>query len=224
VREQPWAKPGEFAVLRVRDTGCGMTPGVVQRIFEPFFTTKGIGKGTGLGLSTVYGIVQQHHGLIAVQSAPNAGSTFSVYWPVGGGVSNAVQIELSPAAPGSESILLVDDNDDVRHVLGEALQQAGYRVMSARGGAAAVAVLSANLRAVDAVVLDLTMPEMSGIECYRSLMALRPNLPVLFCSGWADSESDAFLMAHRLPLLPKPVASDALLRAVRDLLDDESKG
>ncbi|HEX7928971.1 MAG TPA: PAS domain-containing protein, partial [bacterium] len=225
LRDQPWARPGAFVALRVKDTGEGMAPDVLEHIFEPFYTTKPVGKGTGLGLSTVYGIVQQHSGAIEVQSVPGTGTEFTIYWPArvaaGGRPAEAA---VAPTLRGSESILMVDDNSAVSAVLSDSLVHAGYRVKILSSGAEALRYVTEGPAAVDVVLLDLMMPEMSGIECYQRLMDIRADLPVLFCSGWASPENEAFLTSRGLPMLTKPATPDQLLRAVRSLLDHKVLG
>jgi CheY-like chemotaxis protein len=221
---QPRAAPGEHAVLRVRDTGTGMTPEVMQHLFEPFFTTKEPGKGTGLGLSTVYGIVKQHGGQIQVQSTPNAGTEFIVFWPVRAAATPVEQPRAAAPLGGTETILVVDDNADVLRVMSDVLRGAGYRVIAAKGGAEAMEAFQAEPDAIAGAVLDLMMPRMTGIECYQRLTAVRPGLPVLFCSGWSSPEYNRFLEERHLPLLAKPHTPAQLLESLRKALDARPAG
>jgi len=188
----PGLRPGPCAHLWVRDDGCGMDETTRARIFEPFFTTKPVGSGTGLGLAVVHGIVSEHHGAITVDTAPGAGSTFHVWLP-------AARAEAQPATPapaperdGGSSrhhrVLIVDD-DAVMLLTGEALLRShGYQVTSADSGLAALATLRAAPAAFDIVVTDHNMPDCSGVELARLLLAVRPGLPLVVYSGYVDAE------------------------------------
>lgn len=216
----PWAKPGRYALLRVTDTGVGMTPEVRERIFEPFFTTKGPQQGTGLGLSTVYGIVQQHDGVIHVHSEPALGSTFEIYLPADSRLPADLEDEVAAAPPrGHETILLAEDDERVRRVTVQMLQRAGYRPIVAADGPEAVRLLREGKEPVQLVLLDLVMPQLSGPEAWEQMRALRPGLRVLFMSGHADDR-----YRQRLPpgaeVLDKPFRRLELLRRLRKKLDE----
>lgn len=210
-----------FLVLEVSDTGCGMTPEVKERIFEPFFTTKGAGRGTGLGLATVYGIVKQSGGSIAVTSQPGAGTTFRIYFP---GVddqpvaSSARRKEMAPT--GSETILLVEDEDGVRSLAQHALESFGYTVMVASCGDEALTVASEVDGVIALLVTDVVMPRMNGRELADRLSERSPNLKVLFMSGYTD---DSILRngirEKQDHFLHKPFTPAALASKVREVLD-----
>jgi PAS domain S-box-containing protein len=215
----PGGRPGRYVRVAVADTGVGMTDEVKARLFEPFFTTKGPGKGTGLGLATTYGIVQQSGGHIEVQSAPGAGTTFRVFLPAVDGPLSGAGAAHGPAPGGSERVLLVEDQEDVRRFALLALKAAGYEVLAAADGPAALALLDAH-PALDILVTDVVMPRMSGRELAEAVRARHPKVKVLFVSGYTDdavvrhgvSESDA-------AFLQKPYSAHALGRKVRETLD-----
>ncbi len=211
--------PGRFVTLSVKDAGCGMTEEVRTRIFEPFFTTKD--SGTGLGLATVYGIVRQAGGAVRVDSVPGAGSTFTVYLPAADErAARAAAPSLAPAPRGlGETVLLAEDEDALRALLGRVLTGSGYHVISGRNGAEALAAVRARGGHVDLLLTDVVMPHMSGAELAAALVGEQPGLKVLFMTGHTDDPS----LAGRLgdgstELLQKPFTNDALLRLVRRLL------
>ncbi len=212
--------PGRYQVLCVRDTGVGMDEAVKAHLFEPFFTTKEIGKGTGMGLATVYGIVQQSRGHIAVESTPGAGTTFRLYFPTAeGAMAEAIPppLALDWTSKG-ETVLLVEDDPDVRHFIFRVLGMAGYRVLEAESGQEALQQVEQAGGAVDLLVSDMIMPGMNGQELSAQLRQRWPSLKVLFLTGYADvnliSEADD---AHRALLL-KPFEPEALLRKLREML------
>jgi len=215
------ASTGPHALLRVRDTGTGMTPEVQAHIFEPFFTTKGVGKGTGLGLATVYGIVKQHGGYIAIESAPGAGTAVSIYLARVAGPGDGVESAGSDAAPGAGSgtVLVVEDAADLRELTAEILGMAGYTVLSAGAPGEALEIATRHAGAIDLLLTDVVMPEMSGRDLADRLTAARPEMKVLYMSGYTD---DAIVHHGVLDpgtaLLQKPFTPDALTRRVGDLL------
>ena len=216
-----------YAVLTVSDGGCGMDEHVIKRLFEPFFTTKEVGKGTGLGLAMVYGIVQQSGGRIEVDSAPDQGSTFRVYLPLTAEPSSPPPERAAPvaAAGGKETVLLVEDEDAVRHLASRTLQSQGYNVLEAADGLAALTVCQRHLRSVDVVVTDVVMPQLSGVELVERLRTVRPGLKVLYISGYNDSTVVRHGMTEaESNYLQKPFTPDELTRKVRDLLDREAVG
>ncbi len=213
---------GEYVQLSVSDTGVGMDPEVQARIFEPFFTTKPVGQGTGLGLSTVYGIVKQSEGFVWVYSEPGLGTTFKVYLPrVGSGLAGASDAERVPAAQGgSETILIVEDEEMVRSLASRSLREHGYTVLEARHGADAIRQLQSRPSGIDLVITDVVMPEMGGRELGRRLKLMRPSLPVLFISGYTGEDViQRGLMDPDAPFQQKPFAPEGLARKVREMLD-----
>jgi signal transduction histidine kinase/CheY-like chemotaxis protein len=217
----PWAKPGSYVLFSVVDGGLGMPPEVQAKIFEPFFTTKEVGRGTGLGLAMVYGVVQQHEGLITVESQVGLGTTFKIYLPAGTGVAPVAQQEQSvSAAGGSETILVAEDEPMVQDMAVRVLAGAGYSVLVARDGEEAVQVFQAHAEAISLALLDAVMPKLSGDEVYNRIKSAKPDLPVVFSSGY-DPETSQIksLVAQGVNLVPKPYDRDVLLRIVRETLD-----
>jgi two-component system, cell cycle sensor histidine kinase and response regulator CckA len=212
--------PGPHVMLAVSDTGLGMDREVQSRIFEPFFTTKERGKGTGLGLSTVLGIVQQTGGSIWVYSELGQGTTFKVYIPrARGGAAPDVQLPSTTTLRGSETVLLVEDQDEVREVARQILRRLGYEVLEAPSAAEALAIGARPGHRIDLLLTDVVMPQMSGRELAERLVPLRPDLRVLFMSGYTE---DAILQ-HRIlesgfAYLQKPLVPEALGRRVREVL------
>ncbi len=212
--------PGRFVKLTVADNGTGMPPEIVAKIFEPFFTTKESGKGTGLGLATVYAIVEQSGGTIEVDSAPSRGTTFSVYLPQvpGGGV-------VAEAAPpqqrdGTESILLVEDDADVREIARRSLQRAGYRVLTAGDAATAIDLLDHAQQPVSLLVTDVVMPGHGGREVAAMALSRHPEIRVLFTSGYTDDTMLAHgIRENTVHFIAKPYSPQALGHKVREVLD-----
>ncbi len=218
------ARAGRYVRLTVRDNGMGMDEGTRRQAFEPFFTTKPLGQGTGLGLATVYGIVKQSDGFITIASEVGSGSTFSVYLPSVGAAATAVAPE-SPRTPvpGTERILLVEDEDAVRSIARIALGRAGYDVVDARSGDEALAACQDGRWVPDVVVTDVVMPGMTGPEVADRLAARYPQVKVILMSGYAEDELvRRSLSAGDRVFLPKPFTPQALLHAVRAVLDTPS--
>jgi CheY-like chemotaxis protein len=217
--------PGRFAMLRVTDTGEGMSAATQARIFEPFFTTKDSSKGTGLGLSTVFGIVQQSGGTIWVDSAPGAGSTFTLYFPVVDELdedgTESPPHDLASLPPrGDETILVVEDDPQVRSLLANILRRQGYALLVADSAADAAARSAAHAGPIDLLLTDVIMPRTSGPRLADSLVARRPAMKVLFLSGYADDAvADQAGLAPGSAYLQKPIAVETLTRKVRELLD-----
>jgi two-component system cell cycle sensor histidine kinase/response regulator CckA len=219
---QPLARPGNYAVLGVADSGTGMDAATLDRIFEPFFTTKELGKGTGLGLATVYGIVRQHGGFIQVNSELGVGSTFRCYFPVSTDASlpaNKVE-ESGPARRGSETILIAEDHEGLGQIAVESLTALGYRVMLAKDGETAVQNFHANRTQIDLAVLDVMLPKLSGPEVYERIHKENPDLPVIFATGYStDMAQVQKVREDGLPVLQKPYSPRDLARKVRETLD-----
>jgi PAS domain S-box-containing protein len=218
----PGTQPGSYVALVVRDEGTGMSAEVQAQAFEPFFTTKEVGKGTGLGLSTVYGIVKQHSGHISVESVVGSGSTLSIYLPRVEAVSEAP----SPPRPslrslrGTERVLLVEDEEDVRAVARESLARYGYTVLEARDGEEALRIAGAERGRIDLMVTDVVMPGMNGRQLAERLLAIRPGTRVLYVSGYTDDAlSQHGILDQELAFLAKPFSPETLARSVRQVLD-----
>jgi PAS domain S-box-containing protein len=220
------AEPGSYVRLGVQDTGLGMDKATQSQIFEPFFTTKEPGRGTGLGLSTVFGIVRQSGGFIGVESAPGQGANFGVYLPRIAGLPAETPRLLAPPVNvrGSETILLVEDEEQVRTFAAKCLRQLGYQVIEADGAAQALRSAEAHAGAIQLLLTDVIMPGCDGGELAAELLARRPQLRVLFMSGYTD---DA-MARHGVPrsavtFLQKPLTPNLLATQVRQALDGEAQ-
>ncbi|HEX4355619.1 MAG TPA: response regulator [Polyangiales bacterium] len=214
---------GAYVRLTVTDSGSGMDDATQTRIFEPFFTTKEVGKGTGLGLSTVFGIVQQSGGRVTVMSAPGAGTTFQLYFPgadEGGFRTRTSRPPPSALPTGSETVLLVEDDDGVRELARSILEHHGYRVLAADGGADALRHWRESKTPIHLVLTDVVMAKMSGPELARQLQRERPETQVLFMSGYTnDATVHHGLSARDVDFLPKPFTPETLAKKVRATLD-----
>ncbi len=213
--------PGNYVVVSISDTGRGMDRETRERIFEPFFTTKERGKGTGLGLSTVYGIVRQNSGAITVYSEPGIGTTFRIYLPATDAPERGETIpEPVIDAPGSGTILLVEDEDLVRRFTQRSLEAAGYSVIEAADGDAAVAAFRAASGEVDLLVTDVVMPRVGGVELFDRLRVEKPDLPVLYISGYTENAIVHHgVLASGVNFLQKPFTARQIARRVREILD-----
>jgi signal transduction histidine kinase/CheY-like chemotaxis protein len=214
-------QPGRYVMIAVSDTGIGMAPETQARVFDPFFTTKPTGKGTGLGLATAYGIVRQCGGDIWVYSELGRGTTFKVYLPE----STTLQIEetrpvLRPEElRGSESILLVEDDEQVRTAASALLRRCGYRVLEAPAAREALRLAEAS-DSIDLLLSDVVMPELSGIELAEQVSLRYPGLKILCCSGYTEEVVVSHgLLPSGIPFLPKPFTGESLARRVRQVLD-----
>jgi hypothetical protein len=221
----PEVRPGRFVRLAISDTGCGMQPDVKARIFEPFYTTKGVGQGTGLGLAVVHGIVKQSGGNIDVYSEPDIGTTFRVYLPTVQQPAAAASAEARGVPKfGSETILLVEDEESVRDLATFVLRECGYTVMTAPQGLAALQLMATCREQIDLLVTDVVMPEMGGRKLAETLLAEHPELKVLFMSGYTDDAvvRHGVLQANA-NFLQKPFTPNSLADKVRAVLDQTQR-
>jgi len=221
-QQQFEAQVGQHVMLRVSDTGTGMDANTRARIFEPFFTTKPKDKGTGLGLSTVYGIVKQSGGFINVESVPGQGATFKVYLPRVEAPLDTDQSETPPTSipHGSETVLIAEDEPGVLTLVCETLRTHGYTVLEARNGKEALAISQRYQGPIHLLLTDVVMPQMNGREVSERLLVTRPDVKVLYMSGYTD---DAVLrhgvVANGVDFLPKPFTAGAVASTVRKMLD-----
>src|SRR5271165_6199235 len=224
-REYSYIQPGLYIVLSVTDTGEGMDKETQLRIFEPFFTTKEKGKGTGLGLSTVYGIIKQSGGYVLVESKPQQGTTSRIYLPrVEDALEPASTVGVSPSQTGgSETVLLVEDEESVRQLVRETLESKGYKVLEADNGEAALQIVSGHSGKIDMLITDVVMPGMSGRELSARLCASRPQTKVLYLSGYTeDAIVHEGVLDPDTAFLQKPFTLQALTRKVREVLGERS--
>jgi CheY-like chemotaxis protein len=220
--EHPGLKPGEYVLLRVTDSGRGMSEAEIGRIFEPFYTTKGLGKGTGLGLAVVFGIVKQSGGCIYASSTVGSGSTFDIFLPNveerAAATVGAIPSDRRPA--GDETILIAEDDPLVRRFVVTSLGQQGYRVLEAPDGGQALRVAADLTEPIHLLLTDVVMPVLGGAELATRLAKLRPDLRVLFMSGYPERMgADASLPPEGTFILEKPFDAGALARKVRETLD-----
>jgi len=215
-----YIQPGPYVMLSIADTGHGMDRETQSRIFEPFFTTKEKGKGTGLGLSTVYGIIKQSGGYVFAQSEVGRGTTFRIYLPRVEDSAEPCSAPASQAASGgSETVLLVEDEESVRQLVRETLQAKGYQVLEAENGEAALLIANAHQGSIDVLITDVVMPGMSGRELSKKLYEARPKTKVLYLSGYTeDAIMHQGVFEAGTAFLQKPFTLQMLSRKVRDVL------
>jgi PAS domain S-box-containing protein len=220
-------RPGPYVMLTISDTGDGMDENTKTHLFEPFFTTKEKGKGTGLGLSTVYGIVTQSGGHIRVLSEEGKGATFKTYFPRNDCAWEETETEAGsrPPPPGRETVLVVEDEEPLRELIRQVLEESGYTVLTASDGEEAIEVATASKIPFHLVITDVIMPKMGGPEAARSLEKLFPGVSILFMSGYTDAAIVRHgVLESGISFLEKPFTPDALLRKVREVLKQWARG
>jgi two-component system cell cycle sensor histidine kinase/response regulator CckA len=215
-------KPGPYVLLAVSDTGSGMDEATKQRLFEPFFTTKPPGKGTGLGLSTVFGIVKQSGGSLEVYSEPGRGSSVKIYFPR---IDQPISVEDAgrkrQLMRGTETILLVEDDEMVRNLVHETLEREGYKVIGAADPLEAQRIAEAHRGKIQLLITDVVMPRLSGKELAKALVGRRPDMKVLYMSGYTDSAIvNSGILQKEVAFLQKPFTPSALAAKVRDVLEN----
>jgi two-component system cell cycle sensor histidine kinase/response regulator CckA len=211
---------GEYTFLSISDTGTGMDDTIKEKIFDPFFTTKEIGQGSGLGLSIVYGIIKQHNGFITVQSKENHGTTFNIYLPLIDAMSEQQQPMSAQIKQGTETILLAEDNENVRRLAKEVLERTGYTVIEAIDGEDAIQQFLRNKDTIDFLIIDAVMPRKNGKEVYNAIKKIKPHMKALFTSGYTkDIIINKGIYDPSYNFLPKPLSPNELLHKVRELLD-----
>lgn len=215
--------PGEYVLIKVRDTGVGMDQEIVERIFDPFFTTKRVGQGTGLGLSTVYSLIKSHRGYITCSSQPGKGTSFRIYLPV----HVPQEVELTPALSreervrgGQELILIVEDEEVIRDINKKLLEKYGYKTLSAASGEEALTIYSQRGSVIDLVLMDISMPGMGGLKCLEKLRQLDPAVKVVMASGYLpEGALKESLNSGAASFVAKPFRQDEVLRVIRQVLD-----
>jgi two-component system cell cycle sensor histidine kinase/response regulator CckA len=213
--------PGDYVMLAVRDNGLGMEQTIAARAFEPFFTTKPSGKGTGLGLSTVYGIVKQSGGFVWIDSAPGSGTSVYVLLPTTADTASVEEPALPPGGPthGAGTVLLVEDEPEVRAMLVEALTESGYEVVARANGREAIQAFEEYSGRIDLIVTDVVMPQSNGPALVRAAREYRPDARALYISGYADDQMVAEIEADQhSSYLQKPFSLDVLLRKIAEIL------
>lgn len=214
--------PGKYIKLEISDTGTGMDRETQSKIFEPFFTTKEPGKGTGLGLATIYGIVRQHLGHIWLYSEPGKGTTFNIYFPQAARQpENRKTGERKNSRSGADTIMVVEDQEQVRKMICLMLKQQGYFILEAENGQKGIEVAAAHNGNIDLLITDVVMPGLNGKELYNELFKSRPDLKVLFISGYPrEIISYHGILEEGLNFLQKPVPLDLLTRKIREIIED----
>jgi len=216
--------PGLYALISVSDSGTGMDEHTRRKVFEPFFTTKEVGKGTGLGLSTAYGIIQQHDGFINVYSEPGEGSTFRIYLPLAAAEADLDRERRSfhPVPGGGETILLVEDESEVREMASSLLRDKGYRVLMAVDGEDALAKYVSHEKDIDLLIIDVIMPKRNGRELYDIISKAKPEVKTIFISGYTSDIVERKGIPDTCRLLSKPFSPTDFLTEVRTVLDGPS--
>lgn len=213
-------KPGRYALISVSDAGTGMPKEVQDRIFEPFYTTKELGKGTGLGLSIVHGIVKQHNGMINVYSEPNNGTTFRIYLLLSDEVELKAQEQVVAPRKGTETILVAEDNQDVRRLIKNVLEEYGYQIIEAFDGEDAIDKYVSRREEIGLLIVDVIMPKKNGKEVFDRVREINPQARILFASGYtADLINTKGILEDEMDYVSKPVSPHDLLAKVRDILD-----
>jgi CheY-like chemotaxis protein len=218
-----YGNPGIYALLTVADTGKGMDEQTRKRIFEPFFTTKEAGKGTGLGMAVVYGIIKQHDGYINVYSEPGKGTTFRIYLPViaSGSIEEKKIKKVETSERGTETILLVEDDESLRNITKSVLEDFGYNVIIAFDGEEAVKKYVENEGKIQLLLFDLIMPKKTGKEAYDEIKNITPDIKVIFLTGYApDIIRQKGILSDSIPIVYKPISPIDLLKEVRSVLNE----
>ena len=216
----PELKPGPYLELTVGDTGHGIPLNIVERIFDPFFTTKGKHEGTGMGLSVVHGIVGSCEGTIRVYSQPGKGTTFKIYLPAVGKDKAPISIGEEPVVSGTERILFIDDETAIVDMVKQMLESLGYQVTTRTSSIEALELFKAKANSFDLVITDMTMPNMSGDKLAGELMRVKPEIPVILCSGYSarTSQDQAMAMGIRA-FVPKPILRSEIAATIRKVLE-----
>ena len=216
--------PGRYVVLTVSDSGRGIAPEVLDRIFDPFYTTREVGAGSGMGLSVLHGIIVSHEGIIDVSSEPGKGSVFTVFFPRVSNGGDEGEDPLTAMPRGTETILLVDDEEDIVKMRTRMLSYLGYRVLPASSPEQALDLFNANREQIDLLITDHTMPRMTGLQVAAAINALSPELPIILCSGYSEAVTpEEAKRAGVRRFLAKPVDMRMLAMAIREMLSDRTR-
>ena len=216
-------RPGSYVCLTVRDTGGGIAPAIMGRIFDPYFTTKEVGKGTGMGLAVVHGIVSQHGGAIRVQSVLGQGASFQVYLPVREAVALLASPPPDSLASGQERLLFIDDEPALVSMVKEFLAGLGYEVVTETSSKAALALFRRHPERFDLVITDMTMPEMTGERLAQELRRMRPDIPIILCTGFSPQLNEEKTRARGIgAFLMKPFVLRELAETVRSVLHKQA--
>jgi CheY-like chemotaxis protein len=213
-------KPGQYLKLSVSDTGTGIDGRTRQRIFDPYFTTKEVGKGSGLGLAVVHGIVRRHEGTITVQSEPGKGTTFDVYIPAAEARTGMVAKIGQVVQSGTERILLIDDEQIVVETETAILEELGYKVTSETNSLRALEIFHSGPDEFDLIVTDHTMPKMSGIDLSKEIRQMRPDIPIILCTGFSEKVTMAIAVDLGVEFLMKPFSMKQIAELVRKVLKE----
>ncbi len=218
-------QPGKYVKMTVRDTGTGIPPEIISKIFDPFFTTKEVGKGTGLGLSMVYGIVQNHKGHVFVESQVDEGTQFTIYLPASGTAKKILEEpeEVEPLSENARTILVVDDEQNVREVLGDILQFLGHRVLLADSGNAALEIYKEHGEDIDYIILDMRMPKMDGRATLQKLRLTNPQVKVIATSGFDASNEKTYKEMGIVGFLKKPYNIARVSRMLEEIFESEQE-
>jgi CheY-like chemotaxis protein len=221
IETHAYGKHGKYALISVTDSGAGMDEKTREKIFEPFFTTKDVGRGTGLGLSMVYGIIKQHDGFIDVYSKPGIGTKFKIYLPLSEAeVKGEEKAGSLSVQGGTETVLVVEDDEAVRRLSRDILQNYGYRVIEAEDGEEAIEKFKENKEKINILLLDVILPKRNGKKVYDEIRKIKPDIKALFLSGYAENLlQNKGILEEGLNFMPKPVSANYLLRNVREVLD-----
>jgi CheY-like chemotaxis protein len=213
---------GEYACLQIADSGHGMDSETVEKIFDPFYTTKEVGKGTGLGLSSAFGSITSHGGAIEVDSKPGSGTTFRVYLPLAEATEAEIETDNNHAvvpSSGQETILLVDDEPIILHSMQEVLEELGYTVLTARDGAKGLACFQQHQHDIHAIITDMVMPEMGGVDMFRQIRSINTTIPTIFLTGYDQGsvqlQSDE---KENTTVISKPLQIPELSQLVKQVL------
>jgi two-component system cell cycle sensor histidine kinase/response regulator CckA len=222
IKRRPMVRPGSYILLSVSDTGIGMTDKIKAHVFEPFFTTKDKGKGTGMGLATVYGTIKQSDGFIWVYTEAAKGTTFKIYLPQFEGQAEPVEktVISDQSLRGSETILVIDDEKEVRELVSEMLRFYGYSVLEAPNASNAFVIYEKHKDRIDLILTDIVMPQMSGIEFANKIRPVYPHNKFLFMSGYTDTVlAEQELLKDPLHFIQKPFNAVSLMKKIRTVLD-----